>query len=159
MHPVALPMIRYRHIIYTMYIYTYNPQSQPTILTLFLLILSLHVFSYGPSSYGYSNILSIRIKNHHITTLHPFLLLYFLRVQLFFLDFLLKFSTSQLIHIYFGNLYTYVKLHELLKITSKIFKSFKLKQKLNLIESRCVLYHKFILPYKGISLMLHLLKC
>jgi hypothetical protein len=43
MHPVALPMIRYRHIIYTMYINTYNPQSQPTILTLFLLILSLHV--------------------------------------------------------------------------------------------------------------------
>jgi hypothetical protein len=28
MHPVALPMIRYRHIIYTMYIYTYNPQSK-----------------------------------------------------------------------------------------------------------------------------------
>jgi hypothetical protein len=43
MHPVALPMIRYRHIIYTMYIYTYNPQSQQTILTLFLLILSPHV--------------------------------------------------------------------------------------------------------------------
>jgi hypothetical protein len=43
-------------------------------------------------------------------------------LQLFFLDFLLKFSTSQLIHLYFGNLYTYVKLHELLKITtSKIF--------------------------------------
>jgi hypothetical protein len=41
-HPVALPMIRYKPIIYTMYI-TYNSQLQPTILTLFSLILSLHV--------------------------------------------------------------------------------------------------------------------
>jgi hypothetical protein len=77
---------------------------------------------YGPSSGDYSNILYIRI----ITTLQRrihFLLLCFL--HLFFLDFLLKFSTSQFIHLYFGNLYTYVKLHELLKITtSKIFKSF-----------------------------------
>jgi hypothetical protein len=29
--------ILYRHIIYTMYIYTYNLQLQPTILTLFLI--------------------------------------------------------------------------------------------------------------------------
>jgi hypothetical protein len=49
-------VFRYRHIIYTMYIYTYNPQSQPTILTLFLLILSLHV---SVPTGDYSNILCI----------------------------------------------------------------------------------------------------
>jgi hypothetical protein len=57
--PNFFHMIRYRHIIYTMYIYTYNPQSQPTILTLFPVILSLHVSV--PTSGDYSNILCIRI--------------------------------------------------------------------------------------------------
>jgi hypothetical protein len=126
-----------------MYIYTYNPQSQPTILTLFLLILSLqvsvltdHLQATIPTSYVFVwRITTLQRRIH-------FLLLCFL--QLFFLDFLLKFSTSQLIHLYFCNLYTYVKLHELLEsTTSKIFKSFKWKQKLNLIKSQCVLYHKW----------------
>jgi hypothetical protein len=69
MHPVALPMIRYRHTqcIYTRTHITCNRNNNIDFISFNPLT------TCSPSSGDYSNILCIRIKNHHITTSHPFL--------------------------------------------------------------------------------------
>jgi hypothetical protein len=72
-------------IMYTMYTYTYTAIATNNIDFISFNPLTTCFGPYGPSSGDYSNILCTRIKNHHITTSHPFLTSMLFTIVLFLL--------------------------------------------------------------------------